>query len=72
MLCSLASLRCVSAIPGPRGAGDTNDWCINYKFFVSDKAFTSGLIIYGRNVTCSSDHEPGEFPSQTWTCKDMR
>ncbi|XP_052250541.1 uncharacterized protein LOC127857871 isoform X1 [Dreissena polymorpha] len=37
-----------------------------------DKAFPSGMMIYNKTIECSVDHQPGQFPAQTWTCKDMR
>ncbi|XP_048727780.1 uncharacterized protein LOC125645880 [Ostrea edulis] len=37
---------------------------------VQDKSF-SNVTIYDMNVTCGN-HRPGMFPSQTWTCNDIR
>ncbi|XP_022288668.1 uncharacterized protein LOC111100845 [Crassostrea virginica] len=37
---------------------------------VQDKSF-SNVTIYDRKVTCG-EHRPGLFPSQTWTCNDIR
>uniref|UniRef100_A0A8W8N664 Uncharacterized protein n=1 Tax=Magallana gigas TaxID=29159 RepID=A0A8W8N664_MAGGI len=37
---------------------------------VQDKSF-SNVTIYDMEVTCGK-HRPGMFPSQTWTCNDIR
>lgn len=39
---------------------------------VNDTLFPTGKLIYNRTVSCSEKFEPGKFPAQTWTCKDMR
>ena len=33
--------RYVPGIPGPKGAGDTNDWCIIYNIGNSNQIYTS-------------------------------
>ncbi|XP_052762788.1 uncharacterized protein LOC128205296 [Mya arenaria] len=38
----------------------------------ADKQFPKGLKIHNKTITCSEDHEPGQFPAHTWTCRDMR
>ncbi|KAK3598528.1 hypothetical protein CHS0354_005809 [Potamilus streckersoni] len=42
-------------------------------FRFKDKSFPNVTLVYGLNVTCDMEKQkPGNFPSQTWTCTDMR
>ncbi|CAC5425425.1 unnamed protein product [Mytilus coruscus] len=36
-----------------------------------DRSFPNHNLIYERNVTCG-EHSKGSFPSQTWTCADVK
>lgn len=37
---------------------------------IQDKSF-SNVTVYGREVSCGQ-HRPGLFPTETWTCNDIR
>ncbi|KAK3088616.1 hypothetical protein FSP39_021311 [Pinctada imbricata] len=74
-------VRIVVVMEGEKGGGSFKFAAMHLSFIprieydvimnaLNDKTFTNE-VIYGRNVTCG-EHKPGLFPSQTWTCADIR
>ncbi|XP_022288593.2 uncharacterized protein LOC111100789 [Crassostrea virginica] len=48
------------------GAGEVEEEFL----LITDKAFPN-VTVYDRQITCGQ-HRPGLFPTETWTCNDIR